>query len=86
MEVPYLRLSLMRHLSSLTLELGIFVCQAIFLFRTRKLRKQAKLDGKKFDDLPEARAYQDTRTRKEPGANEPCDGDVEMQETVVPSE
>ena len=45
-------------LDSVVLELGIFASQGIWLLRTYELRKQAKLDGKKFDDLPEARKYQ----------------------------
>ncbi|MCJ1437019.1 hypothetical protein MMC27_006403 [Xylographa pallens] len=40
------------------LEGGIFASHCIWLFRTRKLRKQAKLQGVSFDDLPEARIYQ----------------------------
>ncbi|MCJ1463943.1 hypothetical protein MMC07_002553 [Pseudocyphellaria aurata] len=37
---------------------GIFLLHFIWLFRTRKLRKRAKLEGKDFDDLPEARRWQ----------------------------
>ncbi|MCJ1401980.1 hypothetical protein MMC11_005198 [Xylographa trunciseda] len=43
------------------LEGGIFASHIIWLFRTRKLRKRAKLQGVNFDDLPEARIYQDKR-------------------------
>ena len=46
------------YLDSIVLELGIFVSQGIWLLRTYKIRKQAKLNGKNFDDLPEARKYQ----------------------------
>ncbi|MCJ1257865.1 hypothetical protein MMC24_005691 [Lignoscripta atroalba] len=46
------------------LELGIFASHGIWLVKTRKLRKQAKSEGKDFDDLPEARRYQDTRAEK----------------------
>ncbi|MCJ1298464.1 hypothetical protein MMC08_001254 [Hypocenomyce scalaris] len=58
----------------LALELGIFVSQGIWLVRTRKLRKQAKLAGMEFDDLPEARQYQASpsggRASSKPGADE----------------
>ncbi|KAI1827109.1 PQ loop repeat-domain-containing protein [Xylaria intraflava] len=33
------------------LEIGIFITHLIWLFRTREIRKQAKLDGKTFDDI-----------------------------------
>ena len=36
----------------------MFLSHIIWLFRTRKLRRRAKLEGKDFDDLPEARRYQ----------------------------
>jgi len=58
------------------LEIGIFLSQVIWLLRTRKLRKQAKLSGQSFDDLPEAQAYQ----VKRPGNEEEMrvrTGDVE---------
>ncbi|MCJ1247576.1 hypothetical protein MMC30_004791 [Trapelia coarctata] len=47
------------YLVVLVLELGIFTSHLIWRLRTRKLRKRAKLEGIKFDDLPEARKYQD---------------------------
>lgn len=34
------------------------MCHFIWLFRTRELRKRAKLEGKDFDDLPEALQWQ----------------------------
>ncbi|KAI9870755.1 MAG: hypothetical protein M1830_003580 [Pleopsidium flavum] len=40
------------------LETGIFASHVVWLLRTRKLRKQAKLAGQSFDDLPEAQPYQ----------------------------
>ncbi|MCJ1416448.1 hypothetical protein MMC32_002785 [Xylographa parallela] len=45
------------------LEGGIFTSHCIWLFRTRKLRKRAKLQGVSFDDLPEARIYQDKKAK-----------------------
>ena len=42
----------------LVFELGIFTSHIIWRLRTRKLRKRAKVEGIKFDDLPEARKYQ----------------------------
>ncbi len=53
------------------LETGIFISHALWLFRTRKLRKQAKLAGQSFDDLPEARAYQTRRSEKKEGIEIP---------------
>lgn len=47
------------YLVVLVLEIGIFTSHLIWRLRTRKLRKRAKLEGIKFDDLPEARKYQD---------------------------
>lgn len=44
--------------TSVLLEAGIFLSHIIWLFRTRKLRKRAKLEGIDFDDLPEARRWQ----------------------------
>lgn len=40
------------------LEMGIFASHIIWRIRTRTLRKQAKLAGLSFDDLPEAQVYQ----------------------------
>lgn len=40
------------------LEAGIFIFHIIWLFRTRELRKRAKLEGIDFDDLPEAQRWQ----------------------------
>ncbi|KAL8824517.1 MAG: hypothetical protein Q9191_005009 [Dirinaria sp. TL-2023a] len=42
----------------LLLELGIFASHLAWRFRTRKLHQQAKLQGRNFDDLPEAKKYQ----------------------------
>jgi len=42
---------------SLFIEGGIFFSHGIWLLRTRKLRKAAKLAGKAFDDLPESEEY-----------------------------
>ncbi len=58
------------------LETGIFVSHVVWLFRTRKLRKQAKLAGQSFDDLAEAQPYQVQRsgTEKE---REPSSTDIE---------
>ena len=75
MTAPCVRLPLLSHdVCSLALELGIFVSQGIWLVRTRKLRKQAKLAGMEFDDLPEARQYQASpsggRASSKPGADE----------------
>ena len=42
---------------SIFIEGGIFVSHGIWLIRTRKLRKEAKLAGKSFDDLPESEDY-----------------------------
>jgi len=44
------------------LELGIFASHIIWRLHTRSLHKRAKLEGIKFDDLPEARKYQDHRS------------------------
>lgn len=58
------------------LETGIFLSHVIWLFRTRELRKRAKLSGQSFDDLPEAQPYQ----VKRPGNEEELrvrTGDVE---------
>lgn len=44
--------------TSILLEAGIFLSHIIWLFRTRELRKRAKLEGIDFDDLPEARRWQ----------------------------
>lgn len=37
------------------LEAGIFVCHLIWIFRTRKIRAQAKCEGKTFDDVSRER-------------------------------
>ena len=42
---------------SIFIEGGIFLSHGIWLLRTRKLRKEAKLAGKIFDDLPESEDY-----------------------------
>ena len=62
--------ALLRHsitdcvLYSVFIEGGIFVSHGIWLLRTRKLRKEAKLAGICFDDLPEAEEYHVEVTRK----------------------
>ena len=47
---------------SIALELGIFLSHFIWLIRTRKLRARARREGIKFDDLPEAKKYQWSRS------------------------
>ncbi|KAI1324638.1 PQ loop repeat-domain-containing protein [Xylariaceae sp. FL0255] len=39
------------YLVCILLEIGIFSSNLIWLFRTRRIRKQAKIDGKTFDDV-----------------------------------
>ena len=51
-------------LYSIFIEGGIFISHGIWLFRTRKLRKIAKLAGKSFDDLPESEEYHIDAPRK----------------------
>ena len=46
---------------SATIELGIFLSQAVWLFRTRKIRRRAKEAGLDWDDFPEAQAWQEDR-------------------------
>ena len=48
-------------LCSATIELGIFLSQAIWLFRTRKIRRRAKEAGLDWDEFPEAQAWQEDR-------------------------
>lgn len=45
----------------------------IWLLRTRQLRKQAKLEGKHFDDLPEARKYQYHSKKRDQQRSSPLD-------------
>ena len=45
----------------------------IWLLRTRQLRKQAKLEGKNFDDLPEARKYQHHSKKRDQQRSSPLD-------------
>ncbi|MCJ1482006.1 hypothetical protein MMC06_002168 [Schaereria dolodes] len=66
------------------LELGIFISQGIWLVRTRKLRKQAKLEGKDFDDLPEAWRYQDTRSEN-PDSRRPSTKDGAIPDEKQPT-
>ena len=54
----------MREHGSIIIEGGIFVSHGIWLFRTRKLRKAAKLAGKTFDDLPESDEFHVEVARK----------------------
>ena len=49
---------------SIIIEAGIFLSHGIWLIRTRKLRKEAKLAGKSFDDLPELEDYDVDVARK----------------------
>ena len=42
---------------SIVIEGGIFISHGIWLIRTRRLRKIAKLAGKSFDDLPQSEEY-----------------------------
>ncbi|MCJ1428388.1 hypothetical protein MMC29_006297 [Sticta canariensis] len=58
------------------LEAGIFILHFIWLFRTRALRKRAKLEGREFDDLPEARQWQWNPVEKT-GPNRSALSDVE---------
>lgn len=62
--------------ASIILEAGIFILHFIWLFRTRKLRKRAKLEGREFDDIPEARQWQWKPTDKT-GPNMSALSDVE---------
>lgn len=64
-------------LCSIVLETGIFISQVVWLLRTRKLRKQAKLAGLIFDDLPEARPYQVKRPEND-GEGEISTIDIEQ--------
>ena len=48
-------------LCSAAIELGIFLSQAIWLFRTRKIRRRAKEAGLDWDEFPEAQAWQEDR-------------------------
>ncbi|SLM34789.1 PQ-loop repeat [Lasallia pustulata] len=73
----------MMYIVCLALELGIFVSHGIWLLRTRKLRKQAKLAGMKFDDLPEARKYQ---TSPSGGRANRSSGPEEVEIGRVPEE
>ncbi|KAL9120732.1 MAG: hypothetical protein Q9187_002711 [Circinaria calcarea] len=53
----------------LVLEAGIFISHGLWLLRTHGLRKRAKLEGVKFDDLPEAQRYQVQRVKKSDADN-----------------
>lgn len=46
-------------MKSLVLEAAIFISHLVWLFRTRKIRKAAKQDGKTFDDIAQEYADQD---------------------------
>ena len=48
-------------LCSATIELGIFLSQAVWLIRTRKIRRRAKEAGLDWDKFPEAQAWQEDR-------------------------
>ncbi|MCJ1474009.1 hypothetical protein MMC13_002667 [Lambiella insularis] len=61
------------YLVVIILEFGIFASHVIWLIRTRKLRRQAKAEGVAFDDLPEARKYQDTKNDQAAQSYGSCD-------------
>lgn len=46
-------------LRSATIEASIFLSQAVWLFRTRKIRRRAKEAGLEWDEFPEAQAWQE---------------------------
>ncbi len=48
---------------SATIEASIFLSQAVWLFRTRKIRQRAKEVGLEWDEFPEAQAWQEDRWR-----------------------
>ena len=48
-------------LRSAAIELGIFLSQVIWLFRTRRIRRRAKEAGLDWDEFPEAQAWQEDR-------------------------
>ena len=50
-------------LCSATIEASIFLSQAVWLFRTRKIRQRAKDVGLEWDEFPEAQAWQEDRWR-----------------------
>ena len=50
-------------LCSATIEASIFLSQAIWLFRTRQIRRRAKEAGLEWDEFPEAQAWQEDRWR-----------------------
>ncbi|KAI2463176.1 PQ loop repeat-domain-containing protein [Annulohypoxylon bovei var. microspora] len=67
------------------LETGIFLCHIIWLFRTRKLRKEAASNGKTFDDIAAEHEEQGTpfkfAERKFPKQNKEKQNDIEMGTT-----
>ena len=50
-------------LCSATIEASIFLSQAVWLFRTRNIRRRAKEVGLDWDEFPEAQAWQEDRWR-----------------------
>ncbi|MCJ1286139.1 hypothetical protein MMC26_005483 [Xylographa opegraphella] len=62
------------YLVVIILEGGIFASHCVWLIRTRKLQKRAKLLGVSFDDLPEARIYQDKKAETVTQSYGSCDG------------
>lgn len=50
-------------LCSAAIEASIFISQAVWLFRTRKIRQRAKEAELDWDDFLEAQAWQDNRWR-----------------------
>ena len=49
--------------SSATIEATIFLSQAVWLFRTRHIRRRAKEASLDWDEFPEAQAWQEDRWR-----------------------
>ena len=67
---------------SIVLELGICMSQIIWLIRTRKLRARAKREGVEFDDLPEAKKYQWSRSAG-PKTAEPESSEIKRSAVVT---
>ncbi|KAI4116191.1 MAG: hypothetical protein LQ345_003339 [Seirophora villosa] len=63
-----------QYLVCLLLELGIFLSHAIFLLRTRSLRRRAKETHTPFDAIPEARRFVFPRPVEEQQEHEPQSG------------
>lgn len=65
------------------LQVLIYLSHMIWLLRTRQLRKQAKLEGKNFDDLPEARKYQHRSKKRGQQRSSPLDLETGNAAVVV---